>query len=182
MMQRRLAQASSAADRLREGEGRSAFAQRAEKQMLRESRLAPMESADFYRDAAPAAESGAMGGGGFGTASGRGGAVAGKAASAAAAPGVRYRNIDKDEEVSTQSVQIVAGQTLYKRGQQWIAANVKDVDLKKDADKIQTVERFSEEYFKLAAANTASENAVLARQQPGEELVIKIRGQIYLFR
>ena len=97
-------------------------------------------------------------------------------------PGVRYRNIDKDEEVSTQSVQIVAGQTLYKRGQQWIAANVKDVDLKKDADKIKTVERFSEEYFKLVAANTASENAVLARQQPGEELVIKVRGQIYLFR
>lgn len=190
MLQRRLAQASSAVDRLREGEGRAAFAQRAEKQMLKDSRLAPMESADFYRDVTGNGSFGSglapgagMGGGASGSRMDRGGAPAGRPqAAAASAPGVRYRDIDKDEEVSTQSVQIVAGQTLYKRGQQWVAANAKDVDLKNEADKIKTVERFSEDYFKLVAANTASENAVLARQQPGEELVIKIRGQIYLFR
>ena len=113
---------------------------------------------------------------------GRAGRPRPRGRAAAAGSGVTFRDIDKDEEVAAESVQIVGGQTLYKRGQQWFAANAKDVDLKKDAAKIKTVERFSDEYFKLVAANTASENAVLARQQAGEELVIKLRGQIYLIR
>jgi hypothetical protein len=79
-------------------------------------------------------------------------------------------------------VQIVGNETLYKRGKQWVAANAQDVDLQRDQDKIKTIERFSDEYFKLTAANTPSENAVLARQQPGEELLIRLRNQVYLIR
>ena len=72
----------------------------------------------------------------------------------------------------------VGNQTLYKRGKLWIAANAKDVDPSED-DKITTVERFSDAYFKLTAANTESENAVLAMQKSGEELIIKLREQVY---
>jgi Ca-activated chloride channel homolog len=107
----------------------------------------------------------------------------------AAAPGrvpssgaVTYRDIDTDREVEVQSVRIVGRETLYKRGNQWIAANAQDIDLQRDQDQVQTIERFSDEYFQLVAANTPSENAVLAQQQPGEELVIRLRGQTYWIR
>ena len=79
-------------------------------------------------------------------------------------------------------MQIVGKETLYKHGKQWFAASAKDIDLQRDAAKIKIVERFSDDYFKLTAANTSSENAVLARQQAGEELVIRLRGQVYLIR
>lgn len=172
--------------RLSESEGKAAFAQRAEKRKLQDSNLAPMESADFY---------GAYGGMGGGM-GGRGGAkpaapalgLASGPAGASAAPkpspstGVRFRNIDSDEEVSAESVQIVAGQTLYKRGLQWFAANAKDIDLVKNAADIKKIARFSDEYFKLTSANSPSENAVLARQRAGEELIIKLRGQVYLIQ
>jgi hypothetical protein len=125
--------------------------------------------------------------GGAGSMPGRG-QVAGQrqlgrnAATQSATPALRLRNIESDEETVVNSVQIVGKETLYKRGNQWFAANARDVDLKRDADKVKTVERFSDEYFKLTAANTASENAVLARQQEGEELIIRLRGQVYLIR
>jgi Ca-activated chloride channel homolog len=171
---------TAAVERLREEAGKSAFAQRAEKRRLQNADQAPLDSGF----AVPAAEAapGMMGGvapGGAGLGYGGHGA---KAARPPATSGVHFRDIDSDKEVGAQNVQIVAGQTLYRRGQQWFAANAKDVDVKKDADKIKTVTRFSENYFKLVAANTASENAVLSRQQAGEELVIKLRGQIYLIR
>ena len=125
--------------------------------------------------------------GGAGSVAGRGlpaGARAGgrPSTSGPAAPAIRLRDIESDEEIVVNSVQIVGNETLYKRGKQWFAANAKDVDLERDAAKVKTVERFSDEYFKLTAANTASENAVLARQQVGEELIIRLRGQVYLIR
>ena len=46
-------------------------------------------------------------------------------------------------------------------------------------EKIIEIERFSEDYFKLTAANTANENAVFARQPEKEELLIRLRGKIY---
>ena len=60
-----------------------------------------------------------------------------------------------------------------------IAANAATVDLEKDKDKIKVIERFSDEYFALVKENTADENAVLSRQQAGEELLVKFRGQAY---
>jgi hypothetical protein len=79
-------------------------------------------------------------------------------------------------------VQQVGNEAVYRRGQTLIATNAKDLDLAKDKDKIKTIERFSDEYFALAEANTPEENAIFAVQQPGEELVIKLRGQAYLIR
>lgn len=54
-----------------------------------------------------------------------------------------------------------------------------DIDPEKDSAKIKVVDRFSDDYFKLVADNSAGENAILSRQQPGEELLIKLRGQAY---
>ncbi len=86
---------------------------------------------------------------------------------------------EADIKETVSGVRQVANQALYRRGNVWQAANARHIDLKKDADKIQTVERFSDEYFKLAAANTVEENQIFASQQAGEELVISLRGQVY---
>jgi Ca-activated chloride channel family protein len=103
----------------------------------------------------------------------------GDAAATAGFGGAVYRDADTGKAVVADTVRNVGNETLYKRGDLWFAANAGDVDLEKDADKIVTVERFSDEYFKLTAANTASENAVLSRQQEGEELIIKLRDTVY---
>ena len=71
------------------------------------------------------------------------------------------------------------GDAVYKRGNVLIAANAKDVDVEKDEAKLKKIKRFSEEYFKLVKANTASENAILAQQAEGEELIVKLRGEVY---
>ncbi|MCH5374769.1 MAG: hypothetical protein JJ992_12405, partial [Planctomycetes bacterium] len=118
---------------------------------------------------------------GYGT-GGMGATAGGGVATAPAGPSVKFRDIESDEEVAVDTVQVVGSETLYRRGKQWFAANAQDVDLKRDQEKIKVVEKFSDEYFRLVADNTASQNAVLARQQSGEELVIRLRGQIYLIR
>jgi len=161
-------------------EGRAGFAQRAEKKFLQEATIAPQSSG--FAMPAPAADGGfgyGRGGGGMG---GMGGMGAAAAPAGQGGPAVRYRDIESDREVAVESVQIVGNETLYKRGSQWFAASVKDVDLTRDADKVQTVERFSDDYFQLVAANTPAENTVLARQQAGEELIVRLRGQIYRIR
>ncbi len=175
--------------RLKEVEGRAAFAQRAEKNLFREADKLPGSG---------------FGGGGLGSAaatppaadaplpnakpttassSPRGaevGAAKHEPSRQSTAGGVTFRDIESDEEVYADAVQVVGKETLYRRGNVWIAANAKDVDVKKDDAKIKKIKRFSDEYFKLIGANTASENAVLARQQEGEQLLITLRGQVYL--
>ena len=77
-------------------------------------------------------------------------------------------------------MQNVGNETFYKRGKRWIANNAKKVDPEKDA-KITSVTRFSDEYFELVRANTQEENTILAAQQEGEELVVRLRGLAYRF-
>ncbi len=161
-------------------EGRVGFAQRYEKKALQEA-----EIAQFYSGFARPADSmgdarGAMGGGvgGYGAANGAR-APASAAASSPPGPALRLRNIETDEETVVNSVQVVGKETLYKRGKQWFAANAKDIDLQRDASKIKTIKRFSDGYFELVAKNTPMENAVLARQREGEELIIRLRNQVY---
>ena len=104
------------------------------------------------------------------------GASAGRARTTA--PNALY-DIDQDRTVVAEAVQTVGNDALYKRGNLWIAQNAIGVDPAKDKAKIEDVERFSDEYFQLIADNTPEENALLARQQSGEELLIKLRGQVY---
>ena len=80
---------------------------------------------------------------------------------------------------SRRAVQNAGNETLYKRGKLWIANNAKNIDPEKDDAKIKRVKRFSDEYFALVRDNTPAENAVLASQQEGEELLVVLRGQAY---
>ncbi|MCA8991465.1 MAG: VWA domain-containing protein [Planctomycetaceae bacterium] len=71
-------------------------------------------------------------------------------------------------------------QTLYKRGKLVVTPETAEVDVEKEKDQIQVVQRFSDDYFKLIAANTVSENNLLSQQGPEENLLVKLRGQVYL--
>jgi Ca-activated chloride channel family protein len=155
-------------DRLEKAEGKDGVAQR---------------GAKFDLQSAERGQSG--GGAGFG--GGIPGAAA-KSAAPAAGPGGRlggysgakFRDIETDKEVAAgDSVQNVGNETLYKRGRTLYAANAQEVDPEKDDAKIKRVKRFSDEYFELVKANTSNENALLARQQEGDELIVKFRGQVY---
>ncbi len=93
-----------------------------------------------------------------------------------------YSDKDSYEQGKAQTVanvRQVGRQALYRRGRLWVAANATEIDPEKDAERIKTVERFGEEYFALVSANTTGENEVLASQQAGEDLLIKLRGQVY---
>ena len=136
--------------RLEESAGRAAFSQRAAKQSLR----------DAARPKASAAASSAGVAGGLGA-------------------GLAIRDIDSDEIVAVNTVRTVGKETLYKRGKLWIAANARDVDLKKDRRQVVVVRRFSTDYFRLTKENSAAENKVLAAQRAGEHLLIRLRGTIY---
>ena len=160
-------------DRLSSAEGKEGVAQR---------------GAKFDLQSAKQAQSG--GGAGFGGGGrGAGGLPGLPAASAPQADaggrlkgysGARFRDIDTDQEVAAgDAVQNVGNETLYKRGRTLYAANAQEVDPDKDDAKIKKVKRFTDEYFALVKANTTGENALLARQQEGDELIVKLRGQVY---
>jgi Ca-activated chloride channel family protein len=157
--------ANLALEQLQEFDGRGGVAQRAEKKNFqyadnldRSARLA--EAAKSAPASGGAAGRFGLGSGGFG--------------------GGTYRDIKSDKEVAADGVrQAGQGEAVYKRGNVLIAANASDFDVDKDAAKIKEVKRFSDEYFKLVKANTAAENAILAQQAEGEELIIKLRGEVY---
>jgi Ca-activated chloride channel family protein len=162
--------AGRAVDRLEATDGVAGVSQRAAKN---EFKLA--------EQAAPAAAAPAFGG--YARDKRLGGLAAGGASGPAGLSRMRaansYREIDSDKEVVAESIQNAGGETLYKRGKVWVANNAKNVDPEKDAAKIKRVKRFSDEYFELVKANTPDENAVLASQQEGEELLVVLRGQAY---
>jgi len=85
---------------------------------------------------------------------------------------------EKNKTERLGAVRNIGNQTLYRRGQVWVAANASDVDLEK-AEKIETVKRYSKKYFELVKANTREENRILSSQGEDEELVIRLRGQVY---
>ncbi len=95
---------------------------------------------------------------------------------------VRSYEDDEDEKLAT--VRNVGNQALYQRGKRWVAANASHVpdDVDEDSDEIEVVERMSDEYFELSRLNTADENRILASQGEDEELMIELRGQIYLIK
>jgi Ca-activated chloride channel family protein len=174
---------NEALEQLREFDGRGGVAQRAEKKSFQYAenldRFAKnAEAAAPAADAAggPAPAGRGLGGGGFG------GVDRARASLPRSSSGATYRDIKADKEVAAEGVrQAGQGEALYKRGNVLIAANAKDVPLDKAEDeaKIKTIKRFSEEYFKLVKANTAAENAILAQQSEGEELIVKLRGEVY---
>ncbi|MBN1943463.1 MAG: VWA domain-containing protein [Phycisphaerae bacterium] len=89
---------------------------------------------------------------------------------------------EADRKETVANLRQAGNQAIYRRGRVWVAANAAKLDLEKDKDKIQVVERYSKAYFGLIRANNVEENQVLASQQPEEELLITLRGQAYLIR
>ena len=101
------------------------------------------------------------------------------------APGVRVlgnsslENYEGRKRETVTNVRQVGNQAVYRRGRTWIANNASDVDLKKDLAKIRDIVRFSQAYFALVKDNTVADNQLMATQRTGEELVLRLRGQVY---
>jgi len=89
---------------------------------------------------------------------------------------------EADEAETVTNVRQVGNQALYQRGRQWVAANASEIDPERDAEQIEVVERMTDEYFELTRLNTADENRILASQAADEELLIALRGQVYLIK
>ena len=89
---------------------------------------------------------------------------------------------EANEREGYATVRNVGQQTLYQRGQLWVTPKTSELDLKKDKDKIITIQRYSDEYFELTRANTVEENQILASQAPNEELLVSFRSQVYLIQ
>jgi Ca-activated chloride channel family protein len=154
-MSSNIRRSSDALKELEKAEGKSGVAQRAEKNAFRFAEQA----------AAPAAPG--FGGAGH-NAEGRG-----------LAAGSGYRDIANDRIVATDAVQVAGNQSYYRRGRMWIADNAKDVDPEKADANVKKIARFSDDYFALVKENSVEENAIFARQQTGETVLVKLRGQVY---
>jgi Ca-activated chloride channel family protein len=87
-----------------------------------------------------------------------------------------------DKRVAAESVRNLGNQALYRRGKVVVTPDTANLDVTKDAAKIQTVDRYSVEYFALVNANTAEQNQILSNQAPDEELLVNLRGQAYLIK
>src|SRR5262249_13035330 len=168
--------AGRALERLSESGGVSGFSQRSEKFNFQNAQVAPAASAPAFGGASLPAIAASSAAGGRGAVAGMpGGQRGGQGGNA-------YRAIASDQGVIAEGVQNAGKEKLSTRGKQWIANRAKAIDLEKDKAQIQEIKRFSDEYFALVRANTPDENAVLAAQQEGEELLVRFRGQAYLVK
>jgi len=106
-----------------------------------------------------------------------GGRNAGGGLPAEAAPA-----LDSDASIEVSGLKTVGNETLYRTGQVYKTTGTQHLDLERDKNKIKTIERFTTDYFKLVAANTSAENALLSSQQADEQLLVELRGQVYLVK
>jgi Ca-activated chloride channel homolog len=152
--------------------GQRGFVQRAEKQRFRQAQsLAP--NFGFMPGIAGEGRTDSAG-------LAQGPSAGGRPARPQAVAGLQFRDVETDTEATTDTVQIVGRETLYRRGKIWIAANARDIDPEKDREKVTLLQRFSDEYFQLLAETTPAENAILAVQREGEQLLVRLRGRPYL--
>ena len=99
-----------------------------------------------------------------------------------------YRDIDSDKDLSADSVRQFGNKAVYARSQPGkkeqilVTPETADLDLERDQDKIEIVDRFTEPYFTLIQANSVIENQILSQQRDGEQLLIKLRGKIFLVK
>ena len=107
-----------------------------------------------------------------------------KVAAPAGAPARMYgaatvSHYERGEQEVVVNVKSFANRAFYLRGRQWIDSRVADRDARKLASEAKVIHQFSDEYFKLAAANSSAENQILATLRPGEELIVELRGTVY---
>ncbi|MBX3444481.1 MAG: VWA domain-containing protein [Planctomyces sp.] len=101
---------------------------------------------------------------------------------AAPAASPAYIDAATDRLVVVESVRNVGSKALYRRGRIVVTPETAELDVEKDTAKFTVVERYSDDYFKLVAANSADENQLLSSQSADEELLIQLRGQAYLIK
>ena len=102
-----------------------------------------------------------------------------RAGRAPAPAGAAVRDLDTDAAIAVDGINGVGNETLYRKGKLWVTPETEQIDLERDKDKIQVVERFTTEYFELVSQNSADENKLLSTQQEHEELLVTFRGQVY---
>ncbi len=99
-----------------------------------------------------------------------------------------YHDVETDSSVATDSVRQYGNQAVYARSQPGkkeqilVTPETAELDLEMDKAKIETVDRYSDAYFALVKANSATENQILSQQRDGEQLLIKLRGKNYLVK
>lgn len=147
----RLRRANAAIERLEEESGQSGFSQRELKNSLQQADR-------FY---APS-NLDALG-----------------ATTAPAPAGAAVRDLDTDAAITVEGINGVGNETLYRKGKLWVTPETEQIDLERDKDQIQVVERFTPEYFELVSQNTVEQNKLLSTQQDHEELLVTFRGQVY---
>ncbi len=102
--------------------------------------------------------------------------------------GNSFRDINTDQEVAADSVRQYGNVAVYSRSragkkeQVLVTPETADLDIEKDKGQIETVERFTEQYFALVKSNSATENQIFSQQRDGEQLLIKLRGRNFLVR
>ncbi len=96
-------------------------------------------------------------------------------AAQAPAPGIaRFRRLGAEKEEAVHTIQQVGAKTFYRRGEQWV-----DSTLTPDQEeKLQKIERFSKEYFDLAAKLDSASLKYLALDG---QVVVVLEGQAYAF-
>ena len=171
--------------------GESAFRQRGLKQLYKNAQFGD-ELSERSVEMAPLSESRSRfgiggGGGGYGGAPGRSSSRPAPASSlggyAGGLPSDASKAEPANQAVNLKKIVRKAGtQTLYKRGKLLVTPETASIDLEKQKDEIIEIKRFSDEYFKLTDANSSAENELLTLQEDGEELLVKLRGKIYLIK
>jgi Ca-activated chloride channel homolog len=91
------------------------------------------------------------------------------------------KSFDDADTERVKGFRQVATNTLYQRGNAWLTPEVSKLSDEK-LKKAEEVERFSDKYFELVRANSVGENQIFASQRKNEELVLKLRGQLYRIR
>ena len=89
---------------------------------------------------------------------------------------------ERGEQELAATVRRSEAQPVYKKSNVWMTTEAAKLDIQKDADKIKTIERYSDEYFELVRKNTPAENQIMAMQKDGEQLMVVLRGQAYLVK
>ncbi len=112
---------------------------------------------------------GAMGGmgGGMGGMGGMGGGMGGMG-------GMMPGRAEAKADGFAANVRQVGGKTFYRKAERWVDSEVKPED---DA-KAKVVEQFSDEFFKIARAQTAEMNQYMAFDEP---VTVNLAGQVYRF-